>query len=95
VSYLPLKITQVKPEPDYSVVVNLSNGCSVVLDMSMKFHTARFCGLKNAELFAKVKTDGNCIYWNQSIEMSITDLLDFAHSERLAGLEEDEGADDA
>jgi hypothetical protein len=64
------------------VLIRLSNGCAVKLDMSIKFHTARYLGLKDAELFSKVKTDGHCISWNPNIEMSIADILEFAYSDR-------------
>ena len=46
----------------------------------VKLHTARFAGLADEEVFMKATTDGRFVRWKQSIEMSITDVLDVAGS---------------
>ena len=75
-----LKITEVKPAPNHILTVYLDNGSAVMLDMSLKLHTARFAGLTDEEVFMKAATDGNFVKWTPTIEMSITDVLDIAGS---------------
>ena len=46
-----LKITEVRAKPNHILTVCLDNGSAVILDMSMKLHTARFAGLADEEVF--------------------------------------------
>lgn len=78
-----LKINEVKPQENHIITIHLSNGCSVMLNMSIKLHTARYAGLADTKLFMKAATDGDFVRWKPTIEMSITDILEVAGSEKV------------
>lgn len=52
---------------DYRVLVELSNGHAIILDMECKLNTIRFSMLSNKDIFKKVYTDGFSVLWQHGV----------------------------
>lgn len=72
------KINSVAPLDNYCIEVKLDNGSSLILDLKSRLKTIRFGILENKELFSRVTTNGNCISWDDKIEISISELFQLA-----------------
>lgn len=57
------RIKEVKPKPDYSLILTFNNGEVKVFDMKPYLETGIFCELKNLELFNTVKPMMGSIMW--------------------------------
>lgn len=68
-------IKLVKPLPQYSIKTKLDNGNEIITNFDKKMTTIRFCQLRDQNIFKAVKTDGYCIYWDNIVEVSLTELI--------------------
>lgn len=71
-------ITSIQPLSNYVIKVRFDNGTTLTLDMKRKLKTMRFQQLKDKKLFCSAVTDGNCIRWNEFIEISVTEIFEIA-----------------
>lgn len=76
------KITAVEPMNEYRLKVGFNNGNTVILDLSEKVKTTRFCQLIKSDLFLQAKTDCDRVYWNELMELSVTELFELAQKEK-------------
>lgn len=68
-------ISDVFPERGYRLIVRLANGNSVVVDLSKKLNTCRFCTLTDENVFSDVRTDGIFVYWgNGNTKLSASEI---------------------
>lgn len=65
-----IQIKNVIPKEDYLLEVQLENGHSVILDFSSRLHTVRFGMFADKAFFQHAVTDGDCIWWENKIELS-------------------------
>lgn len=71
-----MKITKVVPADDYCITICFDNNHSVTLDMKYKLNTVRFSGLRSAQAFRAVKTDGKSLHWQGGISMAVSEILE-------------------
>lgn len=69
------RIKDVVPKDDYLLEVHLDNGSSLILNMESRLQTLRFSLLTDKEFFKKVTFDGICIFWDDKIEISISEAF--------------------
>ena len=68
-------IKDVVAKDDYRLEVLLDNGSSVMLNLESRLQTIRFGILSDKELFNTATTDGICIRWGNSIEISLSEVF--------------------
>lgn len=82
-------IKSVIPYEDYRILIELTNGHSIIMDFESKLNTLRFCMLENKDVFRRVYTDGFSILWNKGklrVSMSeIMEMLQFTKTLFMAG----------
>lgn len=83
-----LRITNVNYLEGYTLKICLNNGNSLILNLESKINTLRFLQLRDRELFKKASTDGYCIYWNELIEISITEAFEIAQNTAVLPLKD-------
>jgi len=71
-------IKDVVPKEDYRLEVQLENGSSVILNMESRLQTLRFGMLSDKAFFQKATTDGVCIFWDDKIEISNSEVFQLA-----------------
>ena len=71
-------ITKVLPRDDYRLDVLLDNGSSITLNMKNRLGTIRFGMLEDKVFFNRATTNGNCISWDNKIEISISEVFQLA-----------------
>ena len=71
-------IKAVVPKEDYQLEVLLDNGSSVTLNLESRLHTIRFELLSDKAFFCSATTDGNCIRWDDKIEISVSEVFQLA-----------------
>jgi hypothetical protein len=71
-----MKIAKVVPNAEHCITVSFDNNHSMILDMKLKLHTARFSGLRSDQVFAAAKTDGKSIHWPGEVSISISEILE-------------------
>ena len=72
------RIIAVVPKEDYRLEVQLENGSSVILNLESRLQTLRFGMLSDKAVFKKATTDGVCIFWDDKIEISISEVFQLA-----------------
>lgn len=78
-----IQIKNVIPKEDYLLEVQLENGSSVILNFSSRLHTVRFGMLADKAFFQRAVTDGDCIRWDNKIEISASEVFQLAQKEKL------------
>ena len=82
-------IKSVIPYEDYRILIELTNGHSIIVDFESKLNTLRFCMLENKDVFRRDYTDGFSILWNKGklrVSMSeIMEMLQFTKTLFMAG----------
>ncbi len=69
-------IKKVQSLEDYNVLVQLSNGHSIILNFECKLNTMRFNQLENLDVFKKVATDGSSLIWNGGrLKVNFTEVI--------------------
>ncbi len=77
-------ILNVTPYSDYKVLIELSNGHTVIMDFKKKLNTIRFSELGNVDVFRKVITDGYSLMWkNGKIRVSFAELIELLQNTSL------------
>ncbi|HWP98096.1 MAG TPA: DUF2442 domain-containing protein [Syntrophomonadaceae bacterium] len=71
-------IKKVVPREDYRLEVLFDNGTTVILNLEGRLSTVRFGLLRDKDFFARVTTDGNFIRWEDTIEISISEVFQLA-----------------
>ena len=71
------RIMSLTPKEDYHLEVVLDNGSSVTLNFMNRLHTARFGMLTDKEFFCCVSTDGKYIRWDNKVEISLNEVIQF------------------
>lgn len=79
-----VKISRVNAQDNHHLEVFLQNGCILTIDFSSKLNTTRFSLLDDIEYFRTAFTDGVCVRWNGTVEVSLSELFDIAQKETLA-----------
>lgn len=70
-------ISKVVPYNDYRILVELTNGHSIIIDFESKLDTLRFCMLENKDVFRRVYTDGFSILWNEGeLKVSMSEIME-------------------
>ena len=70
-------ISKVIPYEDYRVLIELTNGHSIIVDFETKLDTLRFCMLENKDVFRRVYTDGFSIIWNKgNLRVSLSEIIE-------------------
>jgi hypothetical protein len=72
------RIKNVAPKDGYRVEVMLDNGSCVILNLENRLGTVRFGLLADKEFFDRVTTDGNFIWWENKIEISLSEVFQLA-----------------
>ncbi len=72
------QITSVMPKENYKLEVFLDNESSITLNLQTRLDTVRFGMLSDIEFFKRATTDGCCIRWGDSIEISLTEVFQLA-----------------
>lgn len=71
-----LKITEVKFLANYILDISLSNGHSIMYDITPQIHTARFQSLQNHSLYQEGHlSSAGVIYWMCGIELTLEEIL--------------------
>ena len=78
-----IQIKNVIPKEGYLLEVQLENGSSVILNFSSRLHTVRFGMLTDKAFFQRAVTDGDCIRWDNKIEISASEVFQLAQKEKL------------
>ncbi len=78
-----VQIKNVMPKENYLLEVQLENGSRVILDFSSRLHTVRFGMLADKDFFQRAVTDGDVVRWDNSIEISASEVFQLAQKERL------------
>lgn len=60
----------------YKLEVMIDNGNCVILDFEERLETIRFACLREDTIFQNVSTDGNFIFWGNSVELSILEVFE-------------------
>ncbi len=71
-------IKSVVPREDYRLEVLLENGSSIILNLANRLNTIRFGMLADTEFFQRASTDGNFVRWENTIEISVSELFQLA-----------------
>lgn len=71
-------IKSVKPNKAYCLEIALDNGSSIILNLKDKLETIRFSDLKDHAFFCKAETDGICIRWGNTVEISLQEAFQLA-----------------
>ena len=70
-------IKRVVPYEGYRILIELTNGNSIIIDFESKLNTLRFCMLENKDLFKRVYTDGFSIIWNKGkLRVSMSEIME-------------------
>ena len=70
-------ISKVIPYEDYRVLIELTNGHSIIIDFETKLDTLRFCMLENKDMFRRVYTDGFSLLWNKGkLRVSMSEIIE-------------------
>lgn len=72
------KILEVLPYQDYTLDIKLSNGCKLKLDMKKFLDCPAYKKLNQVGFFLSVKHDNRLIYWDETHDMHIDQILTFA-----------------
>jgi hypothetical protein len=72
------RIKNVAPKDGCRVEVMLDNGSCVILNLENRLGTVRFGLLADKEFFDRVTTDGNFIWWENKIEISLSEVFQLA-----------------
>ncbi|MFI0347560.1 MAG: DUF2442 domain-containing protein [Chthoniobacterales bacterium] len=72
------KIIDVIPREDVSLDINLSDGRHLWLNMKTFVSSPAYEKLSHVGFFSSVKHDQRLIYWDESHDMHIDQILDFA-----------------
>jgi hypothetical protein len=72
------RIKYVMPKDGYRLEVMLDNGSGVILNLESRLGTVRFGLLADREFFDRVTTDGNFIWWENKIEISVSEVFQLA-----------------
>ena len=72
------RITNIVPQEDYRLQVQLDNGSSITLNLESRLKTVRFGMLADKEFFKRATTDGSYIRWGDLIEISATEVFQLA-----------------
>jgi hypothetical protein len=76
------RIMKVIPMDDYSLMVQLDNGSSVILNLKNKLGTIRFGIISDIELFRRAITDGSFIRWDNKLEISVNEVFQLTQSDK-------------
>ncbi len=70
-------IKRAVPYEGYRILIELTNGNSIIIDFESKLNTLRFCMLENKDLFKRVYTDGYSIIWNKGkLRVSMSEIME-------------------
>jgi hypothetical protein len=62
---------------DYRLFMEMESGSSIIVDLSCKLDTIKYCELEDERLFKKVRTDGDYVIWGDSqVKVTARELLD-------------------
>lgn len=71
-----LEIKSVIARENYCLEVVLSNGSSIIINLADRLHTVRFGLLEDKAFFERATTDGTCIRWDDTIEISSREVIE-------------------
>lgn len=56
--------------------IEMATGNTVMLDLSLKLETNRFCPLKDPEVFHSVAIDGDFLVFGSKVKLGATEIMD-------------------
>lgn len=65
----------VTPLEKHCLLIEMSSGNSVRLDLSPKLETVRFCPLKDPEVFQRVAIDGDFLVFGHKVKIGATEVM--------------------
>jgi len=71
-------INKVIPKEDYRLEVQFDNSNSVILNFAIRLQTVRFGMLADKAFFLRAITDGDCVRWDNKIEISASEVFQLA-----------------
>jgi hypothetical protein len=69
-------VTEVKPTPDYKLLLTFSTGEKKVYDMKPEIESDPADPLRNIALFMKAHTDGVSVAWTDEIDIAPEELYE-------------------
>jgi hypothetical protein len=78
-----IEIINVIPKENYLLEVQFENDSIVILNFSIRLHTVRFGMLADKAFFQRAVTDGDCILWDNKIEISASEVFQLAQKQKL------------
>ncbi len=70
-----LHYKSVTPMEGYRLHIEMSTGNSIILDLSPKLETVRFCPLKDPEIFGSVAIDGDFLVFGRKVKIGATEVM--------------------
>lgn len=71
-------IVDLKPKAHHRLEVILDNGSKISIEFESRLNTVRFGQLQDELFFMKAQTDGKFVRWDESIEISLNEIYQFA-----------------
>lgn len=70
-------IYRIETQAEYTVLIELTSGHKIILDLSKKLHSIRFREIANQDVFKRAYTDGYSVIWkNGKIMISFGEIID-------------------
>lgn len=70
------KITNIIPQDDYTLVIELDNSHKIILDMKPRLESVRFCKLADMNTFRSAKIEnGNNVVWDSLCQITIDEII--------------------
>lgn len=70
-------IYRIETQSEYTVLIELTSGHKIILDLSKKLHSIRFREIANQDVFKRAYTDGYSVIWkNGKIMISFGEIID-------------------
>ncbi|AOT71977.1 DUF2442 domain-containing protein [Geosporobacter ferrireducens] len=69
-------IVSVKPNDDYTLLIELDNRHKIIYDMRPRLQAARFCGLADLNRFKEVKVEHEkTLVWDNLCQITIDEII--------------------
>ena len=66
----------VTPLENHRLRIEMSSGNTILLDLTSKLETTRFCPLKEPEVFESVAIDGDFLVFGRRVKIGATEVMD-------------------
>ncbi|MEG6523056.1 DUF2442 domain-containing protein [Desulfotomaculum sp. 1211_IL3151] len=70
------KVVRVIPNDDHTLLIELNNQHKIIYDMRSRLQSLRFSGLRDLNLFKRVRVEyENTLVWDSLCEITIDEIL--------------------